>query len=306
MKKIIFIFALLFLVNLSSKAQPNKGFEDWTTQFSYEIPDKWQTLNFLAALSPPNPVSVTKAIGFDTHSGNFALKLKTIYVNNNPAPGPALIYDTMGGIFTGKINPSPFSYNYGFPFTDRPAKLELWYKYAPIGNDTGGVAVVMTKWNGFSRDTVSLDLTNIYASSTYSLLEINLSYVSATEQPDTAVIALLSSKNRFIARVNSTLYVDDLLFTGWVGINESSKAGETAKVKVFPNPASDNIIITTQILDADNIRIVDVSGKCMGTNKILNCSVNVNTSLFVSGIYFYEIGDKKNRILNKGKFNVIR
>ena len=120
--------------------------------------------------------------------------------------------------------------------------------------------------------------------------------------PDTAGIALSSSKDLTTARVGSTLFIDDLAYTGWVGINESDLCSD--KVQLFPNPAKDNLNIRAQIEDADNVQVADVSGKAVGVYKIQNYNANVNTSVFVNGFYLYDIRDKKDRILAKGKFSV--
>jgi hypothetical protein len=266
-----------------------------------ENPDNWQTYNFLSLLSPPNPLSAFKAIGIDVHSGNYALKLTSIHVINNPVP--TQINDTTGGAFTGKINLSPITYTYGFPYTGRPEKLEFWAKYAPVGADTAHSYVALTKWNGTNHDTIATGLINMNATPVYSLFQINLTYRS-TELPDTASIAFLSSSLNITARVGSTLFIDDVAFTGWVGIDQYDN--NSSKVQLFPNPAKDNVTIHIQINDADNVQLVDASNKLAGIYKIQNYNANINTSLFAAAIYFYEIRDKKNRVLSKGKFNVIR
>ena len=304
-KKLIAIVAILTfnfqLITLNCCAQPNGGFENWTPEFSYENPDGWATFNFLSLMSPPNPLSAFKAIGIDKHSGNYSLKLKTIFVNNNP--WPAQIRYTVSGIFTGRITPSPFSYDYGFPYTGRPAKLEFWAKYAPIGNDTAGAAIILFKWNGVKEDTIVFDNISIPATTIFTLFQLNLNYYS-TLLPDSASISFASSKGYDIARVNSTLFIDDVSLTGWVGIDQYNQNSD--KVKVFPTPAKDYVSILAQIEDADNVKVIDVSGKCAGIYKIQNYSTTLNTSLFSPGTYFFEVQDKKEKVLSTGKFSVVK
>ncbi len=301
MKKIFTLAAFFVFGILQSKAQPNGGFENWTTEYTFESPDGWQTLNFLSLLIPPNPVSAFKVIGSDVHSGFYALKLKTICVTNNPYT--LLIADTTSGVFTGKIIYSPPSYNYGFSYTGRPEKLEFWYKYSPVGADTAGAGIATTKWNGTSRDTIATGLVKILSATQYTLVQVQLNYQS-NEQPDTAVIAFRSSKDSANARVGSTLFLDDVAFTGWVGIDEQNIF--TEKVRVFPNPAKGELNIQTQFEKAEKIRVTDSSGNLTGSYLFKNKSICINTSLFTAGIYFYEILDKKGNSLSKGKFNVIK
>ena len=305
MKKLIIISAILTsnfqLLTLICCAQPNGGFENWNLQYSYENPNGWQTLNFLSVIHPSNTVSVFKATGIDKHSGNYALKLKTVFVSSNPAPGG--IDDTIGRIFTGKIIISPPSIQYGIPYTGRPEKLEFWCKYTPVGNDTGGAAVILSRWNGTGRDSIAAGLSLITATTTYTKYSVDLTY-NSTALPDTIVIAFASSYLKIRARVGSTLYLDDVALTGWVGIDEHIVSDE--KVQLFPNPSKDYVNIFAQIEEAEDIQVVDASGRAMGQYKIQNYKANVNTSAFAEGIYLYDIRDKKNKILSKGKFNVVK
>ena len=305
MKKIVIIIAVLTLnfelSTLNSYAQANGGFEDWSTQVNFERPDNWQTFNVLSLFSPPNPISAFKATGVDKHSGNYALKLKSVYINNNPAPN--LLQDTIGGVFTGRIILSPPSVKPGVPYTGRPEKMEFWAKYIAVGADYGGVFVVLQKWNGLNADTIAYGEVKIYSTLSYTLFQFNLDYHS-TESPDTITIGIASSFKKSHSRLGSTLFIDDMALTGWVGINEKTNYAD--KVKTFPNPAKENITILAQIEEAENIKIVDVSGRTAGVYKIQNYSANINTGQFVEGVYFYEIQDKYDRVLTKGKFNVTK
>ena len=305
MKKFITIIALLTfnftLYTLNCHAQLLNGdFENWSPQYNFENPDHWETLNVLSLFS--NPLSAFKATGIDKHSGNYALKLKTVFLSNNPAPQS--LPDTIGYVFSGKIIVSPPSLKLGIPFTDRPKKMEFWSKYVPVGNDTGAISVVLQKWNGLKADTIADGYFKISTTLTYSFFQINLHYYSPA-LPDTAITGFSSSYNKYSARIGSTLYIDDVALTGWVGIDESGMSG-TDKVQVFPNPAKNNLNILAQSQEADNVQVMDVSGKLVDVYKIQNYRATINTGAFAEGLFFYEIRDKKNRTLNKGKFNVTK
>lgn len=301
MKKALITFVILTSLVLNAFSQPNGGFENWITEFNYQTPEGWQTLNFISVFIPPNSISAFKATGVDKHSGNYALKLKTIFIDNNPLPGT--VNDTIGYAFTGKVNVSPPSLKFGIPYVGRPEKLEFWAKYFPIGADLAGVSVALQKWNGTSADTIAYGDIHIDSTLTYTFFQINLDYQS-TELPDTIIIGFASSYKKSKARVGSAFYIDDVALTGWVGIDE--KNIYTDKVKIFPNPATDAININAQIDEADNIQITDVSGKLMGIYKIQNFNAYISTVLFAEGMYFHEIRDKHNATLTKGKFNVIK
>jgi len=298
-KKTLSLFFLVFALS-NCIAQPNAGFENWHNEYSYEVPNGWQTMNIMS-MSPPNPLSAFKVTGLDKHSGNYALMIKTVYFTNNFFH--SYIGDSAGNVFTGKVIVSPISYKYGFPYTSRPAKLEFWSKYNPVGNDTAGVGVMLTKFNGISTDTVALAALNISTTLAYTLFQIDLTYYSA-ESPDSASILLLSSKLPSTARLNSKLYVDDFSFTGWVGTEEHSLFSD--KVKIFPNPAIDLLNVIARFDDANSMKVTDALGKLMGEYKIQNYGTKINTSNFTGGIYFYEICDHEDRVCTKGKFNIIK
>lgn len=300
MKKALIIYFILFSV-INTKAQPNPGFEDWVNELSYETPMEWQTLNFMSLLSPPNPISAFKVSGLDKHSGNYALKLETKYFNN--IPQQVEIDDSTGGTYTGKITYSPPSNIQGFSYAGRPEKFEFWAKYTPVGNDTGRTSLLLQKWNGTSTDTIAFCEMNIPATSEYTLFALNITY-NSTAIPDTAAIGFGSSKNPQTARLGSALFLDDMSFTGWVGISEQNNNRST--VDVFPNPAKDKLNIHTRNDEAENVRIIDSSGRIAGLYKLINNEVIINTAIFSTGISFYEIVNKKGNVISKGKFEVIK
>ncbi len=300
MKKFLLISILLTHVISHCKAQPNGSFENWSTIFGIEEPDNWQTGNAFSLLSPPNPLSAFKATGIDKHSGNYALKLRTVFLNNNP--DSTIFPDSFGVAFTGKVNYNPVAVTYGYPYTGRPEKLEFWAKYLPVGIDRASVGVVLKKWNGTTSDTVASGSLTFSQVLQYTLFQINLIYRS-TELPDSAEIGLASS-NKNAVRVGSMLFIDDLAYTGNVGIGEKHIYAD--KVNVFPNPAKGNVTIQTVLEEADNVKVIDALGRPYGIYKINNYKTDINTSLFAEGIYYCEIRDKKNKILTKCKFNTVK
>ena len=291
---------LFLLIFFNASAQDNGGFESWTTEFNYENPDEWQTMNLLNLTTPPNPVSCFKAVGIDKHSGNYALKIKSVHINNNPAP--TAVPDTFGCAFKGKITISPVTFKAGYPYTNRPEKLEFYSKYSPVGNDTALVEVLLKRWTGTFTDTIAKATMNLTASSVYGLRELPLTYLN-NELPDSAVIAFYSSRDSLTARVGSTLYVDDVLFSGWVGLNEISKSAAT---NVFPNPAKEYITIQTTLKEAHNLRLVNALGAEAGVYSIDNQGFVVDVHSFIPGTYFYEIRSIGNRVVDIGKFSVIK
>lgn len=288
------------LCHLKNTAQPNGGFENWTNEFGYENPDDWQTLNFLSLSNPPSELSAFKAVGSDKHSGNYALKLKTILVDDDQFP--ALLGDSVGGAFTGKINFSPFFYKFGYPYTGRPEKIQFWAKYQPVGNDTAAVAVMLRKLNGTLHDTVAFGVMKIAPSPVYTFYQLNLEY-NFDILPDTAIIAFYPSGDTSFARINSTLFIDDVLFTGWVGIDESKGLGA---LKIAPNPAKDYFSVCGATSCTEmSIHIRDISGNLLIRTPLQKADSGVNVSNLPTGLYIYEIYSK-NKITARGKLNIVK
>ena len=299
MKTLIIITAILFLSAINISAQPNGGFENWSPYFGTENPDNWGTLNILTMIG--NAQSVFKASSIDKHSGNYALKINTVYLVNKPDFNA--LKDTMGVVFTGGITLSPQSINYGFPYTLRPEKLEFWSKYNPIGNDSAGAQVFLRKWDGSKHDTIAFGEIGFVETPSYTNFQVNLTYYSS-DSPDSAIIAFASSLHSVGARVGSTLFVDDVALIGSVGIGEPNKMDGI--VKISPNPSKDEVNIKTSLPNSDILKINDISGKLIGEFKIYNNEFIINTAAFPFGIYFYEIQDNKAKTLYKGKLNVVK
>lgn len=298
--KLIIMLAIHLFFCFKSYSQPNPGFENWSLVYNCYVPDDWQTLNALQLL-PPNPLSVTRATGLDVHSGNYAAVLKTIHPTNNPMTN--LIEDTIGIMFTGVFNYSPLYYKVGFPYTSRPEKLTIWYKYLPLGNDTARVRIKLTKATPTTSIAVGENYINLTATPTYTKLDLPINYYS-DDIPDTCAIVFLSSYGIEVARVGSALYIDDVELSGWVGIKEQD---ERSLVKIYPNPAKDNITFFTEHYDVSTIRIVDIAGKLVGDYKgESNQKLEINTQNFAEGTYIYMLLNKNNKILCNGKFNIIK
>jgi hypothetical protein len=298
MKNTVLVIIAFFFIAYC-KSQPNPGFEDWAVRFGIQEPTGWQTPNFLSLLSPPNPLSAFKASGIEAHSGSSALKLKTVFLNNKPSQ--IAVNDSVGGAYTGQLTLAPLSDIQGFPYTARPQKLQFWAWYIPVGNDIAKAGVLLKKSKNNGYDTIAYSVIDIVPTSTYNLFEINIDYTSA-DLPDSAIIAFATSKNSVTARVGSTLYIDDLAFSGYVGEKEIKVVN---KVILFPNPTTDYLFISTCSDHAKTIKLTDLSGKAVETYKIEQQNITIDTRCLPSGIYYYEVNDNTGIVLNKGKINII-
>ena len=130
MKKFLPLFAFAVIAfNVNAQSIPNPGFENWVQFAGYENPEGYGTLNLLTAFG--NPVSVEKD-SVNPYAGTYSMKVSTIVLTSNPSP--ADLADTFGTAFTGDV--SFAGQVYGFPYTNRPANLKFYFKYAPSNNDS--------------------------------------------------------------------------------------------------------------------------------------------------------------------------
>ncbi len=85
------------------------------------------------------------------------------------------------------------------------------------------------------------------------------------------------------------------------GVTENNLA--SARVDLFPNPAKNNITISTEITNGV-IEILDVTGKIVATTRINSSNTNLNISNLNSSIYFYNVKDATGTIVYTNKFVV--
>jgi|GEM_PF-2951387 len=117
--------------------------------------------------------------------------------------------------------------------------------------------------------------------------------------PDTALISF-SPCNDYVPMPRSTLWVDQLAFTGFVGIDD--KATSDKEVLVYPNPATSAVSIITQNKNAEAVNIYDQNGKLITLASLVNRTAKIDMHSYPGGIYLYSITDKNNAVINAGKF----
>lgn len=299
MKKLIAI--LLTLTHFVTKSQNNGGFENWVTSSNglYEDPVDWQTLNFSTQFG--NPVSAFKVSGVDKYSGNYALKITSVHLT---AKIISQLPDTIGLVFNGKVTISPPSYQIGSVFNGRPQKLTFYSKYIPVGIDTGLVGLILYRQlPGGIRDTIGEGKIDILQNGIYSYYQINIHYRNSAT-PDSSNIYFQSSNRPNAKRVGSSLYIDEVAFSAWAGIEKYDSYA--SKIKVYPNPASNLLSINVLVEDAAIVEIINMQGQKINTCSIQNYNATINTEGLSHGVYFYNILNKKNKILTNGKFIIAK
>lgn len=270
---------------------PNGGFESWTGFGLYEMPDAWKTTDSLS-MSVGTP-SATKETT-DMHGGLYALKLTPFFFVFTNIPGAAS---------NGVINTTTFQIIGGSPDTVRHAKLSGWYKYAPVSGDSCTISVTMYKRNGATRDVIGSGIFGTSAAtSAYTPFDVNMNY-SSINTPDSVLISIFSSAMGS-AHLGTTLLIDDLAFSGFVGIHEIP--GVVNSLNTFPNPAQNELNVSVDL--QKNIRtrfeISDLNGRKVSSFEMKSLNEKFDVSFLVSGNYFYRLADENGNTLGSGKFSI--
>lgn len=316
MKKFLFTLAWAGVCALAFSQTPTWDFESWTTMNGPvpvpEEPTGWLTGNQLVTFfTPGNDTSVFKASGTEAHSGQYAMKVTTVDVVNNP--DPSVIPDPIGYAVTGDIVGTIFVF--GFSYSARPDSVAFWYMNTLSGADTASFFCWLTKWNGTGRDTIATAYWETYSSAaSYVFVSDTLSYDVAfpTTIPDTAGFFFSATGNECLTcgNVGSILWVDDITFSGWNGVNEHPSSNG---VILFPNPASNFVTISVDTDEASSVIVHDITGREVASaslaepmNSIGKKAVTLNLSNLCSGLFSYSVIDDRGNILRAGKFNVVK
>ena len=237
-KKLLFILTLTFAVSAEAQNIPNAGFENWS-DFGYEDPNSWGTLNPLSILGMP--ISVTKST--ERHGGAFSAKVETMSTiddsTGQETPSPGIM-------FIGSVDLFQQSFINGTSFTARPDSLVGWVKCTTVNGDTSGVALQLTKWDATSltQEEIGFGLyITTSSSSSFYRFSVPIEYVSENT-PDTMSVFVLSSLGN--GQIGSAIWVDDLSL-----IYNTSSIGELngTSFEVFPNPVNDELSISSITID---------------------------------------------------------
>lgn len=301
MKKVVLSIALPALLFAGAQAQtPTMDFESWANSGTYDEPTGWATLNILSnVFLGGNPVSVFKD-GTNPHGGSYSMKLTSVALTSNP--DPQNIPDTIGMAFTGSINVAQGALQFGYPYTARPQTFSWWGRYT-TGNspDSAFAFAALTHWNGAGRDTIAMAgnvLNTNYPSWTNFATSFFYNPLFPNTQPDSMII-IYSACDQTVGHPGNSLWVDDITFTGYVGVNETT-VSET--ISLFPNPSNGPVFIELGVDMTGTIAVYDASGREVSSMGISGRKTQVADGAMEPGFYSYIISDRNGLVISKGKF----
>lgn len=298
MKK-YFYSLILIIAFFNGKAQnvPNGGFENWTSHSTFSTPDFWMTTDSISSIQSSPVHSATQEMSI-VHGGSSALKLQSWNYTFVTEPGVA----TNGNLDIGSL-----SFVGGTADTVRHGTLNGWYRFAPSAGDTAFILVAMTRWNGTSRDTVGAGYWTEYNTvATYTQIGININYL-LPGYPDTMLIVISSSSIGIgTGHIGTSFYVDDLSFSGVIGINEVHS--NLISAKVYPNPAADFLLVETswRVREKASVSIFDINGRLIQKAALVDDKQRLDLSALRNGDYFFDLIEEKGTRLHSGKFSISR
>ena len=221
-----FLYCFMLTAGCTIAQVPNGGFESWTDMGPYDDPTNWVTLNYVTT----GFGVLTCEQGTPGAPGNYFVKLTT-----KDIPGLG-VYN--GSIISGGSLFAPT----GFPISFRPEALTGNWQHLELGADSSRILVFFSKWDAGAQTTDYLGAGNVDITGSqtswqgFSIPIYWDDYWDDTTIPDTATIFMYSSAYLY-PEVGSYLYVDDLAFSGNVGVEELNNAGPV--INVYPSPAND-------------------------------------------------------------------
>jgi len=272
MKKSILLSAALIFASMIIRAQtiPNAGFETWTNMGSYNNPDSWSCLNDMTSAM----ATYTCVKGTPGSPGTAYLKLTSKTVNG---------LGVVNGIaVSGVLNTTTMQPVSGFAFNQRPANLTGKWQHMIYGTSQGFIDVQLTRWDAQSQSRVTVASKHQVLAGmamSWANFTIPLTYVDGGD-PDSCIISLSASGS--VPTNLDYLWVDNLGFSGLVaGISAVNSA---PIISVYPNPASDKLVIDLSALNDKNvsIEIIDLQGKQV--KSVDKIEVAANFSIDISDL----------------------
>ena len=307
MKKLFTLFATVLLgCGLQAQQISNGGFETWSTPTKA---DGWGTItNALKVALPAAPALTleTKDSLPNAKSGKYSMRITTDSIPTGP---------TSKALFSGVAHYGDIVYSsglkfYNTPFTRRPDSLIFSYKYVfgPNGADTAYGGMFLSKWITTPKDSQVVILGigfGLDTSSTFKTFRLPLAtFYSSTSSPDSMSVEFSSSLNS--PKRGSTLWVDDVMLVVPVGVGFEYISISSSKVNVYPNPATDRIVIATQDFTKGEYVVTDATGKVVAEGLVSKAETEVALGVLESGNYFYKVRNTEANVSYTGKFTVAK
>lgn len=287
MRFVIIIATGIVMFGMVSAQQqvPNGGLEAWTlvpgsgSFKDYEEPNEgWTSGNGVIHVAPGSDPVCEKTT--DAHTGQYAAKLTTRSIFGQMASGSMFL-----GVFKLNLANPVSSARRGIPFAGPvPSRFRGFYRYQPVGTDSGAIYAMFTRWNGSARVVIHEARLSITAS-TPNWTEFDIAVPLFDETPDSMSVVAASSADgeNFKGSVGSTLWVDDLSFSWSTSDVQESTTAETiivaGTVATIPNAER-----------VRSVHAVDLLGRSINLGQI-SSNGQVDLSQCTGGMWFLTARD---------------
>jgi len=279
-------------VDSNAAVFPNGDFEAWTSIQSLE-PDGWNSINFVTLSGTP---SVTQST--DAYDGNYSARIETVITPYG---------DTLGFLTNGELGSTLLQG--GMPVSQNPMMISGFYKYNPVGPDTGLIGGFTTKYDNVFGTTVRLDSTLFQFETANNWTSFSMNFIyNGFPIVDTLNVSISSSNiendGNFIG-VGSVLLIDKLeVFYNPVGEPQPVVFAKNATGVYWDDSGNLFFRQNSNQLSEGFLYIYDGSGRLVVNQKINESSTqSVDFSQWTPGIYSYRFVGRK---ISNGKFTFVR
>lgn len=301
MKSIIsIVVAILLSMPAFSQDVPNGDMELWDTTFT-PFPAGW-LINAHYPSLPCSPAVLSATKTTDAYSGNVAAKLEAKEcLDDLTIPNVYMGFMACGDTYSYPYLP------YGVAYHSRPAQLEFYYKFLPVGGDTGLASVALLKLDSSGRHTTVVGSGTFAFTDTvktYTQGSIAIHYYNAAT-PDVLQVVFATSKrlaeaNQLSnkpgngANTGTTLWIDHIgLSGGTTGIKEITPGQQ---YRVSPNPFNRQSVITFHNPAKEPYAFVlyDSRGNVVRTiTHLQDDHLVIEKGSLSPGIYFFQLAGRE-------------
>lgn len=291
MKLRIFHIILFVLVSLSASAQllPNSGFEIWSTDGPFGIPDEWTSSNEFT-FNLTNTISLQSSTEYIEGSLSAFLYTTNLGFAGAPYAGwlvngiPQLDYST------GLLD----FFKAGTGFSEKPQVFKGYYRFENnyVSTDSARVYVFLKKFDALTQhsDTVAIGFLKLGPSSIFSQFELPIYDLVPAVSPDSIVIAFTTTD--VLEPVSGgVLWIDDLDYESQTG---SVKEAIKPQILISPNPATEKITVQPKgITGIVKVNIYNSLGELVKLARMNQVDVPYDISLIGlhRGVYFVKLID---------------
>jgi hypothetical protein len=315
MKKFtLLVFSFMTIAMFSHAQILNGRFQIWSTAvsgtYTYDTLAWWKTTDLISLQNAlPSSHSAQPEVA-DAHPGDTSIGDTSIVLTSWNFGG--FVAGVPGAASNGDVsivipNVTPVG---GVPDVVRHAMLNGYYKYEPVGTDSGTIETWLYKRNGANRDVVAHGIFTFGATlPVYTHFSVNI-VPESTDTPDSSLIWMESSPRDVIGtnhgQTGSVLKVDSIYYSGIIGVDEM--ASQIKTFLTYPVPAVDFINVSVELNSPVkmNYEISDVTGKKVAFNKMNGNTASIDITYLPEGNYIISLWDDSHNKLCAHNFTIVR